>query len=291
MPFAPSELVLNDDGSVYHLGLHPHEISDTIFLVGDPSRVERVSAQFDSIELKRQRREFITHTGTRNGKRLTVLATGIGTDNIDIVINELDALANINLESRTIKSEHTPLRLIRMGTSGSLQSDIPVDSILLSEAALGLDGLLHFYESDSILDREFSEAFRSYTKWPIAAAHPYVVNGNKELISHLSGTNTFQGTTITAHGFYGPQGRALRIPLGMPELNDQIEKFRFNNRKITNYEMETSALYGLGALLGHKCATACVVIANRPNNTFSADHHTAVDRMIHHILGRVDLMK
>ena len=291
MPFAPSELVLNDDGSVYHLGLHPHEIAETIFLVGDPSRVDRVSAQFDTIEIKRQRREFITHTGIRKGKRLTVLATGIGTDNIDIVINELDALVNIDLKTRTTKKEHTSLRLIRMGTSGSLQSDIPVDSILLSEAALGLDGLLHFYDSTAILDHEFSEAFRSYTHWPVAAAYPYVVNGDSELINHLSGPKTFKGTTITAHGFYGPQGRALRVPLGMPDLNNQIEAFRFNNRKITNYEMETSALYGLGALLGHKCATACVVIANRPNNTFSADHHSAVDKMIDHILSRVDLLK
>lgn len=291
MPIAPSELVLNDDGSVYHLGLHPHEIADTVFLVGDPSRVEKVSARFDSIELKRQRREFITHTGTLNGQRLTVLATGIGTDNIDIVLNELDALVNIDLKNREIKKEHKSLRLIRMGTSGSIQPDIPVDSILLSQAALGLDGLLHFYDAKRVLDEDFSSAFRAYTSWPKEAAFPYIVHGNKALIEHLSGPNTFQGVTITAHGFYGPQGRVLRIPLSMPQLNDQLEQFTYGDYKITNYEMETSALYGLGALLGHQCATACVVIANRPNNTFSADHHGAVNRMIDHILGRVDQLK
>jgi len=284
MSLPPSELVLNPDNSVYHLGLHPKDIADTILLVGDPGRVRLVSDKFDRVTLRQQKREFITHTGELNGKRLTVMATGIGTDNIDIVLNELDALVNIDLEKREYKDEKKSLRLIRMGTSGSLQSDIPVDSILLSEAALGFDGVLHFYDAEHIMDHGFMEAFRNEINWPVAAAHPYLVRADKEVLDLLRGDNTYTGVTITAHGFYGPQGRELRIPIAMPYLNDKLEDFRYGNERITNYEMETSALYGLGKLMGHRCCTACVIIANRPNNYFSANYHAAVERMIDHIL-------
>lgn len=212
------------------------------------------------------------------------MATGIGTDNIDIVLNEIDALVNIDLEKRAYKDKKTSLRLIRMGTSGSLQSDIPVDSILLSEAALGFDGVLHFYDAEHIMDHEFMKAFRADMNWPVAAAHPYLVRADNELLELLQGENTHTGVTITAHGFYGPQGRELRVPIAMPDLNDELEQFRYGNERITNYEMETSALYGLGKLMGHQCCTACVIIANRPNNDFSANYHAAVEQMIDHVL-------
>lgn len=287
MSLHPSELVLNPDHSVYHLGLHPEDIADTILLVGDPGRVQLVSDKFDKVTLRQQKREFITHTGELNGKRLTVMATGIGTDNIDIVLNELDALVNIDLEKRAFKEEKTSLRLIRMGTSGSLQPDIPVDSILLSEAALGFDGVLHFYEAEHIMDHDFMTAFRKDMNWPEAAAHPYLVKADPELLNLLHGQNTHVGVTVTAHGFYGPQGRELRVPIAMSDLNDQLETFRYGNQKITNYEMETSALYGLGKLMGHQCCTACVIIANRPNNDFSSNYHAAVDTMIDHVLERL----
>ncbi len=287
MSLAPSELVLNQDHSVYHLGLHSQDIADTILLVGDPERVRLVSDRFDRVTLRRQRREFITHTGELNGRRLTVMATGIGTDNIDIVLNELDALVNIDLKRRAYKDSRTSLRLIRMGTSGSLQPDIPVDSILLSEAALGFDGLLHFYDARQVMDEDFSAAFRRDMNWPEAAAHPYLVRADQQLLNLLEGKHTHTGITITAHGFYGPQGRELRIPIALPDLNNRLEAFRYGTGRITNYEMETSALYGLGKLMGHRCVTACVIIANRPNNNFSPNYHAAVENMIDHVLGRL----
>lgn len=287
MSLAPSELVLNPDHSVYHLGLHPEDIADTILLVGDPGRVRLVSDKFEKVTLRQQKREFITHTGELNGKRLTVMATGIGTDNIDIVLNELDALVNIDLKRREFLDQKTSLRLVRMGTSGSLQSDIPVDSILLSEAALGFDGLMHFYDARHVMDHDFSKAFRKELNWPEAAAHPYLVRADYETLDLLKGPNTHVGVTITAHGFYGPQGRELRIPIALPDLNDRLESFRFGEERITNYEMETSALYGLGKMMGHRCTTACVIIANRPNNDFSANYHASVEQMIDHVLERL----
>lgn len=287
MSLAPSELVLNPDHSVYHLGLHPEDIADTILLVGDPGRVRLVSDKFEKVTLRQQKREFITHTGELNGKRLTVMATGIGTDNIDIVLNELDALVNIDLKRREFLDQKTSLRLVRMGTSGSLQSDIPVDSILLSEAALGFDGLMHFYDALHVMDHDFSKAFRKELNWPEAAAHPYLVRADHETLDLLKGSNTHVGVTITAHGFYGPQGRELRIPIALPDLNDRLESFRFGEERITNYEMETSALYGLGKMMGHRCTTACVIIANRPNNDFSANYHASVEQMIDHVLERL----
>jgi uridine phosphorylase len=283
-----SELIINSDGSVFHLHLRPEHISDTILLVGDPGRVDLVASFFDDVEPRIANREFVTRTGTYKGKRITALSTGIGTDNIDIVVNELDALVNIDLETRTPKKEHTKLNLIRIGTSGALQGNIPVDSFLLSAKSIGFDGMLNFYgDRDNVSDLEFEKAFKNYVKWNEKLASPYVVPASEELIDRLNGQDMIQGVTISANGFYGPQGRVLRLQTVDPDLNDKIEKFEFENQKITNYEMESSAIFGLSKLLGHNAACVCAIIANRVSKDASKDYKPTVKKLIETVLDRL----
>ncbi|MFA8436138.1 MAG: nucleoside phosphorylase [Marinifilaceae bacterium] len=283
-----SELIINSDGSVFHLHLRPEHISDTILLVGDPGRVDLVASFFDDVEPRIANREFVTRTGTYKGKRITALSTGIGTDNIDIVVNELDALVNIDLETRTPKKEHTKLNLIRIGTSGALQGNIPVDSFLLSAKSIGFDGMLNFYgDRDNVSDLEFEKAFKNYVEWNEKLASPYVVPASEELIDRLNGQDMIQGVTISANGFYGPQGRVLRLQTVDPDLNDKIEKFEFENQKITNYEMESSAIFGLSKLLGHNAACVCAIIANRVSKDASKDYKPTVKKLIETVLDRL----
>lgn len=280
----PSELIINPDGSIYHLKLKPGELADTVLLVGDPGRVESVSARFDRVELKRQNREIVTHTGWIGNKRLTVLSTGMGTDNIDIVLNELDALVNIDFATRMPKPVLTSLNLIRLGTTGSIQAEIPVNSFIVSEYGLGIDTVLNFYKGrNQQFCPELEEAFIAQTQWDPALGRPYIVKADPDLLSHF-GKGFIKGFTATAPGFYGPQGRVLRAPLMHPDLNDRISAFTFNGLQVTNFEMETSALYGLSALLGHKAATVCLVIANRASGKFNDDYKTTMHQLIGELL-------
>ncbi len=282
-----SELVLNPDGSVYHLKLRPEHIAENIIVVGDQGRVEKISQHFDKIEFRLSNREFVTHTGTLNNKRITVLSTGIGTDNLDIVVNELDAAVNIDLQTREIKPKHTTLNIIRLGTSGALQPDIPVDSFVMSTHGIGFDGLLNFYKFDEkILDKRMMDAFIAYTGWGKNLPRPYIVKGSEKLEKML-GEGFYKGVTATASGFYGPQGRVLRIPLAMPQLNEKIETFEFEGHRIANFEMETSALFGLGAILGHNTTTICDIIANRVIKQFSKDYKKSVEKLIDLVLERL----
>ena len=284
---AESELVLNENGSIYHLDLLPENIADTIILVGDQGRVPKVSKHFDSIEYTGQKREFLTHTGRVGNKRLTVLSTGIGTDNIDIVINELDALVNIDLNSRTVKTEKKSLNLIRLGTSGSLQEDIPVDSYLLSTHGIGFDGVMNYYEKVvEVEDTELTDAFMKQTDWNPIFPRPYVVEASKPLLDLLK-EGTYQGMTATANGFYGPQGRELRLKPTVPDLNERLNKFEYQGHRVTNFEMETSALFGLGKALGHECATVCAIIANRFKRQYSKNHDRTIEELIEFLLGRI----
>ncbi len=280
-----SELIINPDGSVFHLHLKPEDIAENIILVGDPGRVELISSFFDTIELKKSNREFVSCTGTLNGKRLTVVATGIGTDNIDIVVNELDALVNIDFETRTIKEQHTALNFVRIGTSGALQKDLPVDCWLLSEKAIGFDGLINFYAGrNKVVDDDFEQAFTKSLNWNPLLTAPYVVDAAPDLLSKLVGENVIKGVTISAPGFYGPQGRELRLPIADANINDKITAFRYDNHRVTNYEMECSAIYGLSALLEHKAATVCVIIANRLAGTASKDYKPVMKKLVEHVL-------
>lgn len=287
MQLGPSELILNADGSIYHLNLLPQNIANTIITVGDPDRVADVSQCFDSIELKKGKREFLTHTGTLNGKRITVISTGIGTDNIDIVLNELDALVNIDLENRLVKPVKTQLDIIRIGTSGAIQPDIEVDSFLISEFAMGFDGLMHFYKSDTIQHKEISEAFVKQSNWPSNKSIPYVVKYDESLAAVLSSKRLQQGITATNIGFYGPQGRKLRINLADTGLNDKITSFDYNAMKITNLEMETSAIYGLSKLLGHRAVSLNCILANRATGAFSKNPQKAVNELIQYTLQKL----
>ncbi len=281
-----SELILNPDGSIFHLHLLPHQISDTILLVGDPGRVEMVSNNFDSIEHKVQNREFATHTGMFNNKKVSVVSTGIGTDNIDIVINELDALVNIDLKDRVEKKDRTQLRLVRIGTSGALQEDINVDSFVLSQYGLGMDGLLHFYKHHFKEEEEILNAFIKQTGWAAPLNTPYLVKGSSSLFDTLKdGMHT--GITATACGFYGPQGRRLRLDMAIDGLNEKLTAFNYNNHRVTNFEMETSALFGLSKLLGHEAITACAIIANRIRKEYSKDYKITVDKLVKIILQRL----
>jgi len=284
---AESELIINPDGSIYHLHLRPEHIADDIIVVGDPQRVELISNCFDTIEHKIYNREFVTHTGTLNGKRITALATGIGTDNIDIVINELDAIVNIDLEKRIPKETHRSLNIVRLGTSGALQEDIPVDSFVFSQYGLGLDGLLNFYEArDRVIDKELTEEFVKYSNWNKDLAKPYIIRGSKKLEDRIS-EGMFKGITATAPGFYGPQGRVLRLELMQKNINSSLDSFEYQGNRITNFEMETSALYGLGGMLGHNTATVCAIIANRYTKTFSQDYKKTVVKLIELLLNRL----
>lgn len=284
-----SELLINPDGSIFHLHLLPEDLADDIILVGDPGRVETIASHFEQIELKKSNREFYTITGSYHNHRLTVISTGIGPDNIDIVINELDALANIDLHTQEIKPSGRVLNIVRIGTSGSVQGDIPVDSFVISEKSIGCDGVLRFYAgNEAICDRPFEDAFIEQCQWTPAAARPYVVNAAPELVARLHDEqHTIKGVTLTAVGFYGPQGRVLRLPLAMPGINDRITDFRYDTYKVTNYEMESAAITGLCNLLGHRAATICLIIANRINGDASADYHGYMNKLIRYTLERL----
>jgi uridine phosphorylase len=286
---AASELILNPDGSVYHLNLQPENIATNIIFVGDQNRVPKIAAHFESIEFETQKREFRTITGTYKGTKISVISTGIGPDNIDIVMNELDALVNIDLKSRTVKTAHTKLNIVRIGTSGSLQSDIPVDSFVLAQYGLGFDGLLHSYDCEEILEAEMEDAFIKHTNWNPRKSRPYLVKGSELLIQKLKSDNVFVGVTATAGGFYGPQGRVLRLALEDPSLNSKIDNFEFDGYKVTNLEMETSAIYGLAKLLGHEACSMNAIIANRANGTFSEDPYKPVEDLIVYTLNKLIL--
>lgn len=279
-----SELILNPDGSVYHINLKPEQIAKYIIFVGDQNRVEKITQHFDSIEFTTQKREFKTQTGTYKGKRITVMSTGIGPDNIDIVMNELDALVNIDLNTRTVKDELTSLNIVRVGTSGSLQADIPVDSMVMSAYGLGLDNMLRSYLIDSISEKEMEEAFIEQTNWDLRKGRPYVIAGSDSLIKKFESNQIFKGFTGTAGGFYGPQGRVLRLNIQDPKLNSKMDAFNYNGTKMTNLEMETGAIYGLGKLLGHQCLSLNAIIANRADGTFSEDPYKTVDQLIEYTL-------
>ena len=286
---AASELILNPDGSVYHLNLKPENIATNIIFVGDQNRVPKIAAHFESIEFETQKREFRTITGTYKGTKISVISTGIGPDNIDIVMNELDALVNIDLNTRTVKTMHTKLNIVRIGTSGSLQSDIPVDSFVLATYGLGFDGLLHSYDCEHILEAEMEDAFIKHTHWSLRKSRPYLVKGSELLIKKLKSDKVFVGVTATAGGFYGPQGRVLRLQLQDPLLNGKIDNFEFDGYKVTNLEMETSAIYGLAKLLGHEACSMNAIIANRSNGTFSEDPYKPIEELIVYTLNQLVL--
>ncbi len=280
-----SELIINRDGSIFHLHLHPGQIADNIILVGDPDRVALVASFMEHIEYRVQNREFVSTTGSFGNKRITVISTGIGTDNIDIVVNELDALVNIDLEKREIKPQHRSLNIIRIGTSGGLQPDLPVNSFVISKKAVGFDGLLNFYAGrNRISDLAFEESLKKQLDWNPLLASPYVINCSETLFNKLHSEHTHAGVTISAPGFYGPQGRILRLPLADPEINKKIEAFSYNGMKITNYEMECSAIYGLSALLGHQALTVCAIIANRVAKDANESYKDAIEQLIQLVL-------
>lgn len=288
-PIAESELILNPDGSIYHLKLRPEDLADDIIVVGDQGRVETISAHFSKIDCKVQNREFVTHTGWFNGKRITALSTGIGTDNIDIVFNELDALVNIDLTTRTIRQQKKSLNVIRIGTSGALQGDIPVDSFVASSHGMGFDGLLNYYAGRDLCDQApIAEAFMNHAAWPDGLPYPYVVKSSDKLMKQIASDMT-KGITATAPGFYGPQGRQLRLAPAISDLNEKLGAFRHGEHRVTNFEMETSALYGLGKLLGHECLTVCAIIANRVARQYSKNYHPVIDKLILTVLERLSV--
>jgi uridine phosphorylase len=282
-----SELILNPDGSVYHLNLLPEHVAHDIIFVGDQNRVEKITQFFDSIEFSTQKREFKTQTGTYKGKRITVMSTGIGPDNIDIVLNELDALVNINLETREPKEELTSLNIIRIGTSGALQADIPVDSFVMSKFGLGLDNMLRSYLIDQVSHVDIEDAFLKHTQWDSRKGRPYVISCSETLEKIIESDQMFKGITATAGGFYGPQGRILRLDIQDDQLNNKMDDFNFEDHRITNLEMETAAIYGLSALLGHNALSLNAIIANRASGTFSEDPYKAVDALIGYTLNKL----
>ena len=282
------EMPLQSNGDVYHLNLHPDELADTVILVGDPNRVPIVSAKFDLIEVKKQNREMVTHTGIYKNKRISVLSTGMGTDNMDIVLNELDALANIDLCKRIPKETHQSLNLVRLGTCGSLQPDIKLNTYIASAYSLGMDGLLHYYQHDTLLkEEEITAEFVSKTNWKSPPLpEPYAVSASETLLKKIA-FDMQKGITLTASGFYAPQCRVLRLPLGMADFAEKLIHAKSKGLSFTNMEMESSALYALSKLLGHQALTICVVIANRPNKTFSEKYHEAIDTLINQVLDRL----
>lgn len=282
-----TDLITNADGSVYHLHLRPGEAASDVILVGDPERVGTISYLFDKTEIRRQNREFLTHTGYLRGKRITVLSTGIGTDNIDIVLNELDAIFNLDLETGIPKKQFTRLNLIRIGTTGGMQKDIPINSFILSRMAAGFDGVLNFYKDrDKVTDPDAEKQFKSFTSWRNQLPAPYFVRSSDILFDKLN-HNMISGITISAPGFYGPQCRTLRLEPVDPGLLNKIESFRYNGMRITNFEMESSALYGLASLLGHQAVTVCAMIANRVTGELTKDYHPVVDKLISFTLGQL----
>ncbi|MEH6681147.1 MAG: nucleoside phosphorylase [Sediminicola sp.] len=287
MTLSPSEFILNGDGSIYHLNLLPDDLAQTVITVGDPDRVPEVSKYFDTIALKKGKREFLTHTGTLNGKILSVVSTGIGTDNVDIVLNELDALANIDFKDRTVKRNTRRLDIIRIGTSGAIHPDISVDSFLMSEYAMGLDSLLQFYDSGHVQNTEIQKAFMDHSQWDTKKSAPYVVRYNDGLGEKLASPVVQKGFTVTNVGFYGPQGRVLRLPLQDPDLNQKLASFRFGQLKLTNLEMETAGIYGLSRLLGHRAVSMNCILANRSTGEFSKRPQESIDALIQYTLQKL----
>ncbi len=283
-----TDLILNPDGSIYHLALSPEDIADTIILVGDPGRVRQVSSHFDVVELEKSNREFVTHTGTYGGKRITVLSTGIGTDNIDIVLNELDALVNVDLAQRTVRPEKTSLNLIRIGTCGALHADIPAGTTILSKVAGGFDGLYHFYEDqENVTVPGLTESFMHYTNWNRSLPDPYFVPGSEKLYNLLADPGQVSGITLSTPGFYAPQARSIRLAPIDKSLIQKVGSFSFSGMKINNFEMESSALYALAALMGHHAITICVAIANRISLEFLEDYEPAMDSLISVVLDKL----
>lgn len=283
-----SELIINADGSAFHLHLKPEQLADKVVLVGDPDRVSTVAYYFDTKECEVSSREFHTITGTYKGKRITVVSHGIGTDNIDIVLNELDALANIDFASRTVKPEFRQLTLVRVGTSGGLQPFVPVGTYVAAEISVGFDGVIYFYaDTEKIRDIGLEAALKEQLDWKLSGLLPYVVSADASLIEQITGKDIIRGITIAANGFYGPQGRELRLPLADPDLNRKIEAFEYNGRKITNFEMESSSLAGLAALMGHRAMTVCCIIAGRVNKNMNTDYKGSLTGLIETVLERI----
>ena len=287
MSIKDSELILNSDGSVYHLHLKPKDLASTVITVGDPDRVDQVSAHFDTIDFRQHKREFKTHTGTLRNQRITVISTGIGADNIDIVLNELDALVNIDFKSRQVKSELTSLRIVRIGTSGALQNEIPVDSFLLSTHGLDLNGMLQAYKTQSIQNKAFEQAFVKHSNWKKERAQPVLVEGDKSIENQLISKNILKGITATCGGFYAPQGRKLRLTPSDSKFLESLQNFTFEGFKITNFEMETSAIFGLSKLLGHQACSMNAILANRTNGTFSNSPEKTIDALIQYTLDKL----
>ena len=286
--FAESELIINPDGSIFHLHVKPEQLADKIILVGDPGRVALVASHFDAKECEVENREFHTITGTYKGKRITVQSTGIGCDNIDIVINEMDALANIDFSTRTEKKKPKQLTLVRIGTCGGLQPFTPVGTFIASVKSIGFDGLLNFYAGrDKVCDLKLEEAFKKHMNWNPQLADPYVIDGDRELVDRIAGDDMVRGITIACGGFFGPQGRELRVPLADSHQNEKIESFSYGDLHITNFEMESSALAGLSALMGHKAMTCCMVIANRVAKEANANYKNSIDGLIQKVLDRI----
>ena len=286
--FAPSELIINPDGSIFHLHLKPEHLADKVILVGDPGRVALVASHFEDIENEVESREFHTITGTYQGKRITVQSTGIGCDNIDIVMNELDALANIDFATRTERDTHRALTLVRVGTCGGLQPSTPVGTFVASVKSIGFDGLLNFYAGrDEATDTDFEKEFKRQVEWNDAIGNPYVANNDPQLVERIAGTDMVRGVTIACGGFFGPQGRRLRLPLADPELNHKIEQFEYKGLRVTNFEMESSALAGLSTLMGHHAMTCCMVIANRLAGDANAGYKNTIDGLIKTVLERI----
>lgn len=288
--FPPSELIINDDGSVFHLHVKPEWLADKIILVGDPGRVSLVASHFENRECEVESREFKTITGTYQGKRVTVVSTGIGCDNIDIVMNELDALANINFRTREVHPFFRQLEIVRIGTCGGLQPNTPVGTFVCSQKSIGFDGLLNFYAGrNDVCDLSFEQAFLSYMNWSgnLCAPAPYVINADEKLTDRIAGEDMVRGVTISANGFFGPQGRELRIPLADSNQNSKIESFEYNGFKITNFEMESSALAGLSRLMGHRATTVCMVIASRLIKEADTNYKNTIDTLIKIVLDRI----
>ena len=288
--FPPSELIINKDGSVFHLHVKPEQLSDKVILVGDPGRVPLVASHFDSQECDIQSREFHTITGAYNGKRITVISTGIGCDNIDIVMNEIDALANIDFKTRTEKENLRSLEIVRIGTCGGLQPYTPVGTFICSEISVGFDGLLNFYQGrNAVSDLQMERELINHLGWSgnICQPNPYVIHSNKEMVERISRTDMVRGVTVSCGGFFGPQGRKLRVPLADPCQNEKIEDFEFKGHHITNYEMESSAIAGLARLQGHKATTVCMVIANRLTKEANSGYKNEIDDLIRKVLDRI----
>lgn len=283
-----SELIINQDGSIFHLHIKPEDLADKVFLVGDPARVDLVASRFDTIETNVTSREFHTITGTYKGKRITVLSHGIGTDNIDIVVNELDALANIDFETRQAKDEFRQLTMVRVGTSGGLQDESPIGTYVAADRSIGFDGVLYFYkDTEKIRDLAMEKALIEQLNWKIDGLKPYVVASNQELIDQICKDDILRGNTIAANGFYGPQGRSLRLGLMDDKLNEKIQAFRHEGRMITNFEMESSSLAGLSALMGHKAMTVCAIIAGRKAKNMNTDYKSSIEGLIDIVLDRI----